>query len=570
MAVTRSATSRTGTIVNDDEANIGIDDVVQLEGDTGDSPYSLFTFTVSMSSGGAPAVAAEDVTMMANTSAGTATAGTDYVSIVDQTVTIAAGSSTATVTVEVVGDQIVEGIDETFFVDLADPKLGGAVNALVIITDDQGDGTILDDDTVLDVGDVIGYREFHWVSVPVLLKAEDIQALLVEIHYGPHLDFLDDEDDAVKVLDETRITVSAGDEDFAGTQVVWDDDEYARVMYFVIYDPTGGTAISLGNTDIVSLKFRVRPGAPVWEQAGDELALTVIKAESLMIDPSGDTMAFAERGGSVSVDTQQRGADLDEDGDADPWDGLWGYRASMLDLLGYGEIMTAAMREAHGTNYISDDEMRANYRELATKRGAEAHAPFDSNEDDLVTPGKDGVNWFRYFANGGGPTAEGKNDDPDSVPDSRDDPGGPSEGAIEDVVNPNLTALATEGADAETPHAGPTLAREDASRGGYVEVVYDEALYQGGTATLVDNAFLATAVTSVTEQDTGDVTATCTFEVSSTRRSIRIYRTAGNAFIGGKQVTVTIDETKLEDVADRIGTDNARAVQVTIPDPNTP
>ena len=122
-----------GTIQNDDSQTISIDDVSQAEGDAG---TSSFTFTVSVDGGG---TALSDIGFTVNTSDNGATAGTDYVAIVNGNGTITTGSSSTTVVVTVNGDTDVEG-DETFNVVLSAPS-----NAT--IGDGTGLGTIQNDDS---------------------------------------------------------------------------------------------------------------------------------------------------------------------------------------------------------------------------------------------------------------------------------------------------------------------------------------------------------------------------------------------------------------------------------------
>ncbi|HXU31496.1 MAG TPA: ExeM/NucH family extracellular endonuclease, partial [Thermoanaerobaculia bacterium] len=121
-----------GTIVNDDAApNLTINDVSLNEGNAG---TTTFTFTVSLS---APA-GAGGVTFDIATANNTATQPSDYTqkSLTGQT--IPAGSSTYTFDVLVNGDTTPE-VNETFFVNVTN-----ATNA--IVTDGQGQGTIVNDD----------------------------------------------------------------------------------------------------------------------------------------------------------------------------------------------------------------------------------------------------------------------------------------------------------------------------------------------------------------------------------------------------------------------------------------
>ncbi len=137
--ITVTGTPTDGTINNDDLAMISIDDGTLNEGDSG---TTTFSFTVSIDH-----AAGEDITVVANTNPVTATGGgTDYSDIVNQTVTIPAGNTSVMLTVDVTGELLVEN-DETFEVNLTDPRFNGATDATrVIIGDAQGIGTITNDD----------------------------------------------------------------------------------------------------------------------------------------------------------------------------------------------------------------------------------------------------------------------------------------------------------------------------------------------------------------------------------------------------------------------------------------
>ncbi len=136
-----SPSSATGTILNDDQPALSINDVSQNEGNSG---TTNFTFTVSLSQPAGTGGVSFDIA----TANGTATAGTDYVASSAAGRTIPAGSSSATFTVLVLGDTLNEP-DETFFVNVS--NVSGAT-----VADGQGQGTIVNDDAVpaLTVGDV--------------------------------------------------------------------------------------------------------------------------------------------------------------------------------------------------------------------------------------------------------------------------------------------------------------------------------------------------------------------------------------------------------------------------------
>jgi hypothetical protein len=121
-------------------ADLSINDVSQVEGNTG---TSTFAFTVSLDS---PAPAG-GVTFLASTADGTANAGSDYVPLVNQPGTITAGNTSTTVNVTVNGDTTGEA-NETFFVNIS-----SVTNATV--ADGQGQGTILNDDSAPAAGQLI-------------------------------------------------------------------------------------------------------------------------------------------------------------------------------------------------------------------------------------------------------------------------------------------------------------------------------------------------------------------------------------------------------------------------------
>jgi hypothetical protein len=129
------------TIQDDDvPPTLSINDISVTEGNSG---TVRATFTVTLS-----AATSLTVTVQALTADGTATAGSDYTAIGPTTLTFAAGATSQTFTVPVIGDTLSEA-DETFVVNLT-----GAVNAT--IADAQGLGTIVNDDALptLSINDV--------------------------------------------------------------------------------------------------------------------------------------------------------------------------------------------------------------------------------------------------------------------------------------------------------------------------------------------------------------------------------------------------------------------------------
>ena len=130
---TIAAAQGTGTIINDDAVavlpTLSINNVSQNEGNSGVTP---FVFTVTLS-----AASASPVTVNYATIDGSATSGSDY-NATSGTLTFAPGVLTQSITVNVIGDTVIEGT-ETFVVTLSAPANASIATA-------QGIGTIFNDD----------------------------------------------------------------------------------------------------------------------------------------------------------------------------------------------------------------------------------------------------------------------------------------------------------------------------------------------------------------------------------------------------------------------------------------
>ena len=123
----------TGTITDDDdEPTLSIASASVAEGTTGATPSLEFIVTLSAASGRQVTVDYEDA------GTGTATSGTDYTAITAGTLTLAAGVTSDTLAVTVLGDALDED-DETVIVTLS-----SASNAAISTA--TGTGTITDDD----------------------------------------------------------------------------------------------------------------------------------------------------------------------------------------------------------------------------------------------------------------------------------------------------------------------------------------------------------------------------------------------------------------------------------------
>lgn len=124
---------------------LSIADVALAEGTVG---VTEFTFVVTRANGADGEVSADYVITLVTAD------GEDVVSTLSGTVTFADGATQAEITVEVAGDQKIEG-DETFTVELVNPQ-GGVTLAAASAT-----GTILDDDTPAGLTEVF-INEIHY------------------------------------------------------------------------------------------------------------------------------------------------------------------------------------------------------------------------------------------------------------------------------------------------------------------------------------------------------------------------------------------------------------------------
>jgi uncharacterized repeat protein (TIGR01451 family) len=140
-----------GTILNDDFPELSISDVTVTEGDSGTTNA---TFMITLS-GNTPNLVQADLAV----NDGTATIlDGDYNPLAINKILFNPGAPlTQTINVQVNGDTIAEA-DETFTVDLSNP-----VN--VVLADDSGLGTILDDDTVIPPPPALPMLSINDVSV---------------------------------------------------------------------------------------------------------------------------------------------------------------------------------------------------------------------------------------------------------------------------------------------------------------------------------------------------------------------------------------------------------------------
>jgi hypothetical protein len=148
---TLSNATATGTILNDDAAPaagaISIADASIVEGNTG---VQSMAFTLTRDNGSEGEVTVDFTLALGTASAADLAADQPY----SGTITFAAGQTTATLLVGIVGDTIIEA-DETFTVTLGNPTGG------VAITDGLAIGTITDNDT----SSAVFINELHYDNV---------------------------------------------------------------------------------------------------------------------------------------------------------------------------------------------------------------------------------------------------------------------------------------------------------------------------------------------------------------------------------------------------------------------
>ncbi|MBI3406966.1 MAG: Ig-like domain repeat protein [Planctomycetes bacterium] len=131
-----------GTILDNDTAAIKIGDTSVTEGDSGTTP-ATFNLTLSL-----PADHTITVDYATGTT-GTAISGIDY-QATSGTATFAPGVTSVPISVPVIGD-LIDEVNETFFVNLTNPTGGATINDAV------GKGTIVDNDTAtISINDVSG------------------------------------------------------------------------------------------------------------------------------------------------------------------------------------------------------------------------------------------------------------------------------------------------------------------------------------------------------------------------------------------------------------------------------
>jgi hypothetical protein len=130
------------TITDDDAQVIGVQDASVLEGNSGTTPA---VFTLTLSRDHEQAIAVTVATTGGGPTPPAATAGTDFANLPATALTFAPGVNTRTVSVNVIGDTIVEANNESFGLALSNPPAGvtlARTKALGIILDDDSSRTV--------------------------------------------------------------------------------------------------------------------------------------------------------------------------------------------------------------------------------------------------------------------------------------------------------------------------------------------------------------------------------------------------------------------------------------------
>ena len=280
-----------GTIANDDTAFVTISDATIGEGNFGTTNA---VFTVSLSAASASAITVDFVSV-----GDTALAGIDYVTAAG-TLSFAAGETTKTISVPVIGDTAPE-FAETFFVNLSNAN--GAT-----ISDAQGLGTIANDDTafaiISDVTIVEGNSGTTNAVFTVSLSVASANAITV--------DFATADDTALAGSDYVTttgtISFAAGETSKTISVPVIGDTtpEFAETFFVNLSNASGCTisdAQALGTISNDDIPFLSIADVTALESGVFTFAITLSQAHVLPV-----TFDFATLGGSAVAGVDFTGA----------------------------------------------------------------------------------------------------------------------------------------------------------------------------------------------------------------------------------------------------------------------
>ncbi|HRE02573.1 MAG TPA: Calx-beta domain-containing protein, partial [Ilumatobacteraceae bacterium] len=264
--VTIGDAQATGTIVDDDQPRIAsVSDAMQNEGN-GPGTTNM-TFTISLDR---PAKAGDSVTV--GTSDGTAVAPGDYTTVTT-TLVFAAGETSKTVDVPIVGDADIEP-NETFILAIT-----GTSSAEVQAGDGAGTGTIVNDDGVpaVSIGDVTmaeGHSGSTTMTFTLSLSAAALGGEMVTV--------------------ATADNTATGGSDYVAlvpTAVTFDEDDMTKIVSVTI---NGDTAVEPDETLFVNLSN------PLGLTIADAQGIGTITNDdiSVTIDPASTSVA---EGGTANL-----------------------------------------------------------------------------------------------------------------------------------------------------------------------------------------------------------------------------------------------------------------------------
>ena len=227
-----------------------IDNVTQDETDSGTSD---FVFTISLSEPASEVVKVDVNTLDSEFAVG----GDDYVILTDHEVTFPIGSESQEVTVQVIGEELVEA-DEAFAVMLTNARIGGVVDASRLsIADDTGIGSIGNEDaaviTVVDFDVHESDGGYSLATVDVTLdKPVDID---IKVSVRTKDDTALSPADYLVISNPLEITFQAGAADVKemgfgvnGDSIVEADETFDVELFGLV---AGGRDVTIGNPNAV-------------------------------------------------------------------------------------------------------------------------------------------------------------------------------------------------------------------------------------------------------------------------------------------------------------------------------
>ena len=258
-----------GTIQDDDNAAVSIDDVTQTE----THGPTTFTFTVSLSGD----VAGGFILPFDTTDGSATTANNDYTAASGNLIFAGTDAETQTLQITVNGDTTVE-TDETFTVDLGSPSV-----AAVHVADGSGLGTIQNDD-----GASVSIDDVSQIETGTTNYFQFTITLTGEVAGGFDIPFATA--DASATVADDDYTAASGIVNFAGT-----DGETHTLDILVHGDPVVETdetfTVDLGSPSVAAVSMMDGSGLGTI-QNDDEGALLSATMEVLLYEPPFDQVIY--------------------------------------------------------------------------------------------------------------------------------------------------------------------------------------------------------------------------------------------------------------------------------------